>query len=113
MFHSATALVAAFHQRHPAASGTVDLAASADPDFGGDKVTDIQAAGVLSFSGNRTVNVKATEHFLVLGNLVKPGDVVEVPEKDGRYLTGPSVAKAVYATDDDLAAAAKSTKAAK
>ncbi len=110
MFHSAASLVSAFHARYPAPSAeTVNLQASADPDFGGQTVDGIQAAaGVLSFTQGKTRFVTATDNFRVLGNPVKAGEVVEISEADAKYLVG--LGRATYATDVDIAKAQKAGK---
>ncbi len=117
-FHSVASLTSAFEKRF-AQSGTVDLQAGSDPDFGhstdnaGNKVETIAAAGVLSFNNaGKTKTAKALKHFMVLGETVKEGELVELPEADFKRMeVNGQVAEA---SDEDIAAAqAETTKATK
>ena len=113
--HTAIGLVAGFNGRFPQ-SGDIDIEASAatevtfpqDPD-----AVDIQASGVHSFTApGKMQYVKATDHFLVLGETIQSGEYVELPEVDAKYLVYVAN-RAVFASDEDIAAAQKSQKGGK
>ena len=113
--HTATTLVASFHARFPQ-PGEVDIAASAAPEvqFPRDPDSvDIQAAGVHSFTApGKMLYVKATDHFLVLGETIQAGEYVELPEADAKYLVNVA-GRAEFASDADVAAAQKQSKGGK
>lgn len=101
-------------------SGTLDaLSASTEPfhDYVADhkdetvqKIDSLQAMAVRGFasvSGNLKW-VKATQHFYVAFEPITAGDLLQIPEKDAAGLVRDG--KAVYATDDEIAAAQKATK---
>ncbi len=105
------------YRKQYAQPSTLDLQAGADredpvfPNPSGEKTVDMEASGgVLSFAGaGRTMNVKATEHFLVLGNTVTAGTILQdCPEPDAKYLI--NVGKAVEATPEEVTAAQKASK---
>ncbi len=113
--HTATALAANFHARFPQ-PGEVDIAAAAAPEvkFPRDaKSVDIQAAGVHSFTApGKMLYVKATDHFLVLGETIQAGEYVELPEADAKYLVN-TASRAEFATDEEVAAAQKQSRGGK
>ena len=107
MIRTAAALAADYTTRY-AQTGTVDLQAGADPlpdpDFGGEKLENVHAASVLSFNNaGKLKTAKALKSFLVGGNTVPVGGLVELPEADfKRMATNEQV---VEATPDEIAAA--------
>ena len=113
MFHTAETLVAKYSKKYPQPSlelqaGAATQSERVDPDYGGEPI-EIQAAGVHGFSSaGKLQYVKASDHFLVGGEVIQQGEYVQLPEADARSLV--AAGRAELATDDDVAAAQKASK---
>jgi len=106
-FHTVASLTSAFEQRY-AQAGSVDLQAGTDPEFDGEKVGEIQAAGVLSFNtAGKLKTAKALKHFMVGGETVKKDDLCELPEDDFKRMGPDGTGQVREATADEIADAQK------
>lgn len=102
---TAAALATAFAARYPQA-GVIDNLSAGEEAVGS---LEAQAARSFNQVGGKLKWVKCTEHFREAGEVIEPGEFVQMREHDANGVV--NARRAVFATDEEVAAAQEETEA--
>lgn len=99
---TAAALALGFQARYPgqAKAGTISSISASEG-----RIESVAAAGIRPFTSpnGKLITLKATEHFMVSGQTIKAGELVEVSERDARQII--ALGRAEEATPEEIAEA--------